>query len=150
MYESHAPLLLYYSGGLLPVLQEIILFEAIRFLLVSHVRPHPTSPHTFLLCCIFLFPAAVLLAFNRQSRSMFSLSCLNIGSVPIHSELFHVTAATCLSLHITAGETKDERRPGKPSRLAPQPHELHGPAGGTGFKLRCVRSVCVPLSEPTK
>jgi hypothetical protein len=38
MYDSHAPLLLYYCAGLLPILQEIILFEAVRFLLVSHVR----------------------------------------------------------------------------------------------------------------
>jgi hypothetical protein len=40
MYDSHAPLLLYYCGGLLPILQEIILFEAVRFLLVSHARVH--------------------------------------------------------------------------------------------------------------
>lgn len=48
MYESHAPLLLYYSGGLLPILQEIILFEVVRFLLLSNVR---SPSRTFLLSC---------------------------------------------------------------------------------------------------
>lgn len=40
MYDNIAQLLLYYSKSLLPLLQEIILFEVVRFLLVSHVR-HP-------------------------------------------------------------------------------------------------------------
>lgn len=46
MYDSHAPLLLYYSSSLLPLLQEIVLFEIIRFLLLSEVRFG---------CCFFSF-----------------------------------------------------------------------------------------------
>ena len=39
MYDNISQLLLFYSKSLLPLMQEIILFEVVRFLLVSHVRP---------------------------------------------------------------------------------------------------------------